>query len=251
MRVVLCDEDAILREMVEGLIARVGHELVGIADTTAHAVGLIQAGRPDAVVFDMSLGYNTDFDVIQTSIDVGAKVVVFSHNADDGILSRYETRPTVVHKPDVEQLEQVLRRLDVDDQRRVVEEDRRAKPARDVAAPVPTGVVDAAAFYEAMNQAIEGDAMVSVEAPEDGSTVAERVLGVMRTSDRLLASTTAVRVFLLGGGAEGIDSFVRRLADHGVLPEGAVVKSIIVAPGEAPMDAFDRLKTAGDPHPLP
>lgn len=250
MRVVLCDEDAILREMVEGLIARVGHELIGVADTTADAVGLIEAGRPDAVVFDMSLGYNTDFDVIESAIQVGAKTVVFSHNADDAILSQYSVRPTVVHKPDVEMLEQVLRRLEVDDQHRVVETDRRVHPTREVNTPAPTGVVDAAAFYEALNEAIEGDALVSVESPDEGSTIAERLITVMRGGDRLLATSTSVRVFLLGGGDQGVASFVGRLAANGVLPDGSVVTSVIVAPGESPTDAFDRLKVDGRRHEL-
>ena len=45
-----------MREMVESLVRTTGHEVLGIADTTAAAVGLIESGRPDAVVLDLSLG---------------------------------------------------------------------------------------------------------------------------------------------------------------------------------------------------
>ena len=59
MRVVICDEDALLREMVEALVTRLGHEIIGITDTTAAGVALIEAGRPEVVIYDMALGYNT------------------------------------------------------------------------------------------------------------------------------------------------------------------------------------------------
>jgi chemotaxis response regulator CheB len=251
VRVVLCDDDGLLRESVEALIPKVGHEIVGIADSTAVGVSLVEASRPDAVVFDMSLGYNTDFDVIEAALEVGAKVVVFSYNADDAILARYAVRPTVVHKPDLTTLEMVLGRLEIDDQQRVVEGERRSRPTREAAGPVPTGVVDAAAFYEAINEARPGDAMVSIELPVDAEHVAVRLIELLRSGDRLLASGHAVRVFLVAGGDEGVRSFVERLAGLAVLPPDVKISAITVADGEAPTDAFERLRTAGEPQPFP
>jgi len=251
VRVVLCDDDGMLRESVEALIPKVGHEIVGVADTTAVAVNLIAAARPDAVVFDMSLGYNTDFDVIEAAIEVGAKVIVFSHNADEAILSQYPVQPIVVHKPELAALELALGRLSLDDQRRAVEHERRTRPTRDADGPVPTGVIDAAAFYEAINEARAGDAMVSIEVPDDAEPVAARLVDVLRAGDRLLASGHAVRVFLVSGGEEGVRSFVRRLADAAVVPPAARISGIVVQEGERPADAFERLRTSGEPQPWP
>ena len=73
MRVVVCDEDALMRDMVEAVVASTGHEVAGIADTTVAAVGLIESALPDAVILDLSLGYNTDFDIIDSAIGVGAR----------------------------------------------------------------------------------------------------------------------------------------------------------------------------------
>jgi hypothetical protein len=73
----------------------------------------------------------------------------------------------------------------------------------------------------------------------------------MRGTDRLLASLTAVRVFLPGAGAEGIEAFLGRLAKAAILPEGTRVSSIVVAPEEGATDAFDRLKQNGEEQQFP
>lgn len=247
MRVVLCDEDALLREMLESLVTRLGHDIIGIAGTTVDGVHLIEAGRPDLVIFDLSLGYNTDFDVIASAITVGARTVVFSHNADDAILSRYSPRPTVVPKPDLIALEQVLSRLDVDqEQQQVVEHDRRVRPVRPASGPPPTSVVDAQAFYEALADVADGDALLSIDVAVDGTSLAEDLLGLMRGTDRLLASLSAVRFLLPGGGKEGIESFLGRLRAAGLAPVGTSVRSIVVTAAESGAEAFDRLKASAE-----
>ena len=77
MRFVLCDDDELLRSLVETVLERQGHEVIGVADHTAIGSQLVKAGKPDAVIVDLSLGYNTDFDIIETAIDVGARVIIF------------------------------------------------------------------------------------------------------------------------------------------------------------------------------
>ncbi len=254
MRVVIVDEDALLRESVESLVARLGYDLVGIADTTVDGVGLVTAAKPDVVIFDMALGFNTDFDVIDAALSVGARTVVFSHTADDAILSQYARRPTVVEKPDLVGLEDALKRFEIvqgEDEAMVVAKERRQRPTREASSEPSTGVVDAQAFYAALNAAQEGDALVSMETPIDGTRVGEDVIHVLRGTDRLLASSSAVKVFLVGGGAEGIGSFLRRVSAAAVVPDGCRVTSIVVRAGEDPMDAFDRLKHEGDVQPFP
>ena len=253
MRVVLCDEDALLREMVEAMVTRLGHEIVGIAQSTVDGVGLIHAARPDVVIYDLALGYNTDFDVVGAAIAVGARTIIFSHTAEDTILSQYSKRPTVVPKPDLVQLEVVLGRLELDEDHggAIVEHERRRRPARQIQAPPSMGVTDAQSFYEALQDVAADDALLSIEPTVDGSDVAPAVLALMRGTDRLLASLTAVRVFLPGAGAEGITAFLARLAEAGVLPAGTTVRSIIVMTDEGATDAFDRLKQSGEVQQLP
>ena len=252
MRVVLCDEDALMRDVVEASISAAGHQVVGIADTTATAVQLVEAAHPDIVVLDLSLGWNTDFDIIESAIGVGARVVVFSRNADAERLSRYDVAPTVVPKPDVHALEQVLSRFEPSDEGGgAVAEDRRLRPVRAATGPTPTGVSDAQAFFEAVNGAEPGDAMISIEGSIDEETVSGDIVPLLRATDRLLAFPAALRLFLAGGGEDGVRSLLGRIASTGTVPPGSAVSSVLVREGEAGAEAFDRLKHHGDPQPMP
>lgn len=240
---VLCDEDTLLREMVESLITRMGHEIVGIADTTVDGVHLVESAKPDLVVFDMTLGYNTDFDVIVTANARNARTLVFSHNADAAVLDRYHPRPTVVHKPDLIELERVLASpLPADEVSPGAGRERRRRPVRAASGPPSTNVADAQAFYEALSDLKEGDALLAIDVPVDGVGVGEAVLGLLRLTDRLVASLSSVRVFLPGAGPEGVASFAERLEEASVLPAGARVHHIVAASGETAEQAFERLK---------
>jgi CheY-like chemotaxis protein len=250
MRIALCDADAFMIDMIEALITSAGHQVVGIADSTVDAVGLIETAKPDVVVVDISMGFNTDFDMVQSAIAVGARVIVFSHHADADLLSRYEPRPEVVAKPDLTALEQVLVRLVPDAGGGVAEVERRHSPTRAAAGPTPTGLGDNQAFFEAVNAAEAGDAMVSIDVPVGAEEVGKEVLGVMRKTDRLLVFPTAVRIFLAGGGDIGVRSLLQRVSDAVALPSGCQARSVIVGEGEPGADAFDRVKHAGELHQL-
>ena len=92
---------------------------------------------------------------------------------------------------------------------------------------------------------------MSIATPNDGTLVGKDILGVLRDTDRLLASSSAVKVFLVGGGDVGITSFLARVSAAAVVPDGSHVTSIVVRAGEDPMDAFERLKREGEVQPFP
>lgn len=249
MRVVLCDEDELLLTMVEAIVVRQGHDVVGMADTTPAAVGLIEHAKPDIAIIDLALGFNTDFDAVKSAINVGARVIVFSHTADAHLLEAYSVRPIVVPKPNLDELERVLITLPAADEPATSSVDRRVRPTRAASGPPPTGPGDAQAFYESLNSADGGDGIVWADlsgvAPGiDEHGVVEQVKAVMRAGDRLLASPGSIRVFLPGADEDGVASFRRRLGGADVLPAGSAVHSVVVADGESPTAAFDRLKTA-------
>jgi len=250
MRFVLCDDDQLFTSMVEAMLADVGHEVVGVASTTAASVALVETARPDVVIVDLSLGFNTDFDVVEAAAAVGAAAILFSYTVDEALLTRYPRRPLIVYKPDLPELEQVVRRLERSPQRGVVEHERRTRPSRVSGGSPPADIADARAFYEALNEGASGDALISIDLPDDygagdsARAAAMRVRDVLRDTDRLVASASSVRIFLPGAEQTGIQSFLARLDQVGGLPEGATVRSIVVAPEELPSDAFDRLKHA-------
>jgi CheY-like chemotaxis protein len=245
MRFVLCDEDELLTSMLESIVVHLGHEVVGVASTTANAVHLVETAHPNVVIVDLSMGFNTDFDIVEAATAIGATTIVYSYTADHSILNRYEVKPLVVFKPDLTELEEVLSRLEIDKQQHVIEHDRRVHPVRVAEGPTPTGIGDAQAFYEALNAGTVGDALMSIEVPGDeaqAAATASQVRAVLRSTDRLLASGPAVRVYLPGGDLLGITSFRARLDDIGALPDGATVRSLVIGDGESPTDAFSRLK---------
>jgi len=256
VRFVLCDADGLVLSMVETILERHGHEVIGVADHTAVASDLVRAGRPDAVVVDLSLGYNTDFDIIGTAREVGSRVVVFSHNADHTVLDRFDPPPVVVAKPDFVALEAVIERLVDDDGSGDGDAlaDRRVRPTRAAVGPVPAGLHDAQAFYEALANATDDDAMLSIEAAEGApplaDDVAKRVQEIVRGTDRVLAMATAVRVFLAGPGSDGLAALLARLAADRMAAGGDLAyRSTVVGPGETGAEVFDRLKL-GELQPL-
>jgi chemotaxis response regulator CheB len=253
MRFVLCDDDEMLCSMVDATIASHGHDVVGIAGTTTAGVGLVEHGKPDVVVVDPAVGCNTDFDVIDTAIAHGVKVIVFSRSDEAPASGRYVPAPAFVAKPDLLALEKMIERLHHDPEVAATEGDRRHRPTRAPSSPPPTGPRDAAAFYAALNDAIDGDAFLAIQATSGSATIdlealAVRVSEHIRETDRLLMliTTSSLLVILFGGGDEGVESLLRRLHNDTLVPPDIEFHSIVVAAGEGATDAFDRLKRGGD-----
>jgi chemotaxis response regulator CheB len=251
MRFVLCDDDLMMRSMVDGVVTALGHEVIGVADTTSEACGLVRSGRPDAVVVDIGVGSNTDFDVVASAIEVGAQPIVFSFYLHEDRISSYAVRPLVVAKPDFTALEETISRLSVDDDAGGGERERRKRPTRAAEGPVPMGPHDAQAFYEALNNSTDGDTLVAIElvdmsAIADTDSIATRISRLIRETDRLLVTSTSLKILLPGGGTEGTASLLGRLSSEAALPPRSKMHSVVIGHGEAPGDAFDRLKHALD-----
>lgn len=252
MRFVVCDDDALYLRMIELMLADLGHEVVGVATATHDAVALIETSRPDVVIVDPSMGFNTDFDVIAATGAVGARAIVFSQNAYESMIGQDEVTPTVVPKPDLTELQRVVRELGIARGEALsIATERRQRPTRAAHGRVPTSLGDAEAFYEALNEAAAGDVLMSLElsdqdpALRDTSAIATLVRRIIRDSDRLLASPWSLRIFLPGADDIGVASLVSRLEEAYAIPDGAVVRSIVVGADESAAEAFDRLKAMG------
>jgi hypothetical protein len=237
-----------MRSMIETLVDRQGHEVIGAADTTGAATELIVHGRPDGVIVDLSVGYNTDFDILDVSKAIGAQVIVFSQTASADVLDRYSPRPVVVVKPDFVDLEDAIERAAHAQPGTTAPAERRVRPGRASQGSVPTGVGDAQAFYEAVSNATRDDVLASVEPatameqPLDAEDAA-RIRSLVRDTDRVLAAGSTVKVFLAGGDSIGLAAFLCRLRDQAPsLADTVKVKSVLIYDGETSADAFDRLK---------
>jgi hypothetical protein len=250
MRIVVCDNDVLMREMIESVVASTGHEVVGVASDTAAAIGLIESARPDVVVLDIAFSVGTDFDLIDVAHGVGARTVVFSRQADAESVRHHPTSPEIVVKPDIGTLEKLLAHLDQAEPSRPDDgEDRRTRAARAADGPIPTGVADAQAFFEALNNARPGDALVALDVPVGAEAVAADVGQRLRDTDRVLLNLPrAVRCFLPGGGEDGVRSVLARMASVSSVTQECTARSVIVVDGEEGGAAFERVKTEGHPH---
>jgi hypothetical protein len=237
MRFVLCDDDELLRSLVETVLERQGHEVIGVADHTAIGSQLVKAGKPDAVIVDLSLGYNTDFDIIETAIDVGARVIIFSHNADHLVLGRYS--------PTTDRGEQAgPARARARDRQGV----RRRGGARRLDRRAPSPAVacrhrTAADWCERRPGVLRGVGQRHRgRRPALGRGLPERRGGrqARARDDRVLDTGTKLLLFLAGGGTEAIVAFLGRMHEEAT---GGTVRSIVVNAGESGGDAFSRLKS--------
>ncbi len=245
----LCDTDRLYTKIIERLLNDLGHEVLVVTDTAATAVSAINSLHPTGVIVDFSADFNSDFDVIATAIAVGATPIVFSQQADSSLLSRYSVTPLVVFKPDITALENAITGLAQHTERRSTNRERRKRPTRVAWGSKPTNVGDSHSFYDALNAAVTGDALASLELGDQSDRAAQAtalamaVERQMRDSDRLLASSTGVRVFLPAGGGDGITSLLARLSDNALIPNATIVRAVTLAPGEAPADAYHRLRS--------
>lgn len=238
MRFVICDDDEIVTQVLDAALSIDGHELVGVAGTTAAAVALLERTRPEFAVIDPVVAFDAGVDVIDAAIAVGARVVVFSHSQmhiDEG---RYAPEPAMVRKPDVTALEAAVDGI-VQTYPAV---DRRRQPTRRFAS---TGPSDAAAFYTAVTEAVEGDAFVSVSPTVDrADSWVSRVAVALRETDLVLRSTSAVLVFMPAAGEEGVHALHERLINDDAASNDGVMHVVVLDAGESPADAFARLKDA-------
>ena len=246
VRLLICDSELDLSHMVEIIATRQGHEVVGLADSLQSAEMLIGATSPEVVVLDPAIGFGSDFDLVEEAATAGARVVVFSHTANEYSLERYDPRPVVVAKPELDVLEEVLRTIKPAVPRRSVDE-RRRQPARAAAGRPPVGPEDNDAFFEAISTAQTGDVLVwidftAVQKEMDAEVVHRMISGAARNGDRLVLSPNSIRGFLPGAGDRGVASFWARLDERELLLPGVVVHAVVLNEDEHPNDAFDRLR---------
>jgi CheY-like chemotaxis protein len=238
MRFVICDNDEIVTQVLDAALSIDGHELVGVAGTTTAAVALLEQTRPDVAVIDPMVGCDSDVDVIDAAISVGARVVVFSHSEMHVDKGRYEPEPAMVRKPDITALEAAVEGM----VQTYPEVDRRRQPTRRFTSAGPS---DAAAFYCAVTEAVEEDAFVSVRPTVDRpDSWVGRVAVALRETDLVLKSSSAVLVFMPTAGETGVHALHERLINDPEASNDGVMQAVVLEAGESPTDAFARLKDA-------
>ena len=141
-------------------------------------------------------------------------------------------------------------------------QERRRHPDRVSIGPVPTGLADAQAFYEALSNAMADDVLLSVEPAGPGALVVEAdaalVSRLVRATDRVLFAGSSIKLYLADGGTDGTAVFLARLREVApILADQVRVRSVTLAtassvrrvrPAEGLSGGPPPLKVAGRPY---
>jgi CheY-like chemotaxis protein len=232
MRVLLCDDDAILRRVVAGVARAAGHEVVGETDNTADALELVGRLLPDVIVLDLALAFGTGGQLIAAmqEHELRPKILVFSAFAADRADLIAGGASKVVEKPDFDLLEATLREWAEHSGPPTRIERRRDRIPRLMphsTARSPGGLEPDHHFYAALGAAMPGDTLLVVAiathgvlVSRDGAHVAADWLMelaritrmTIRAQDRMACfDGRRLHVLLVGGGIPGAESVQSRV----------------------------------------
>ena len=92
MRILLVDDDQLIRFVHQMFIERAGHEVVGLAEEEVQAVGLALELKPDIIVMDIRLENGSNgisaMKTIQQTMDIPA--IYISGNSDNKTIDEAE-----------------------------------------------------------------------------------------------------------------------------------------------------------------
>ncbi len=113
LRALVCDDDAMVRRVVSGLLTGLGYLVVAEVDLATDALRVVELTKPHLVVLDVALMGLSGIEAIPSilSASPGTRIVVFS--AFDTVRgdALAAGAAAVVDKSDPEGLEETLRQL--------------------------------------------------------------------------------------------------------------------------------------------
>lgn len=243
LRALVCDDDAVLRSVLAGLLSDCGYRVVGEADTVDRALDILESSPVDLAIVDLALGAGSGEDLLDRTAREfpELRTVVFSAYTDrhDELL---ETGATAVFsKPDFGPLEDwLLEQVQIappekEEEPALIDRRRPAHPAPELPAPPfrsVSWIEPWSSFADCVDRIWPGDAVLALD-------VLERDDVVRYGDPALLADQRLAMASLLGRAIRPTD----RLA---VAPQGPIVALVVAGHPEAPSAVFGRLEAAWD-----
>jgi len=199
-RVVVCDDDAVVRGAVTTVCEDAGLDVVAETDSGLDAAEMVRRFGVDLVVLDLSLADGSGERAIEALHADGSKaeVIVFTAYADEAPrLLRLGARE-VVEKPDLELLGDILARVAASIDALVQHDDRRiasrAVPDMPAMWRSPAGVCSRHDLEHSLLSLEVGDAVLAVTVV--GLEVLEQDVGPLLTADCRLAVAATLREVL-------------------------------------------------------
>ncbi len=231
-KVVLCDDDAVLRSVIARMLEEQGYVVAAEADTADLGRYEIDRTEPGLVVLDLALraGKGEQLLAELRATRPRTKVVVFSSYVADPMRLLDAGATAVVEKPDFLRLEEVLGLLAADE----LQSDKRRPVARALPAlPAPTalsvsGLEPWASFLDVLPHLQVGDSLLVFDVAPIGS-LAGAWDDVFRVDYRLALARAAAAN--------------RRPADRvSITPEGMPVMAVVHGHPEAAGAVFGRIE---------
>jgi CheY-like chemotaxis protein len=236
-KVVVCDDDALVRATVTTLCEQAGLEVVAETDSGTAAVEMVRRFGVEVLVLDLALNDGSGERTVAAlaAEKVPVDVIVFTaYAADPGNLLRLGARE-VVDKPDFDRLESVLTHLGATGRDGAPPEERRTASREVDAGPKvwrsPAGVSSYRDLSPALRGLEEGDSIIAVTVV--GLEELEAGVGPLLTADCRLAVAASLRDQLriqdLLHEAPEIDGFVALVRGGDARSAAAVWARLIAA----------------------
>jgi CheY-like chemotaxis protein len=228
MRVLICEDDPVVRQVVRAVAETSGHEVVAETDRAVTAIDYIGRYHPDIVIVDLSLAAGSGLSVVTeaAALAPSARVVVFSAFVADAASLLAAGATAVIDKPRFDELEATLTSWTdgpAGERRRII-------LPRDPLQPLlrsPSGLETDRDFYTALADSSEDDVLLVLWL--DGRDGMLARFGPYITNDWVLALARATRAatrdhdhlacfdgrhvhaLLLGGGVAGPPAVIARI----------------------------------------
>ena len=233
IRVVLCDDDQVLRGVVAKLLTDDGYEIVGETDRPEIAVQLVEANQAGILVLDLSvIGAPGETAISQMRARrLTTKTVVFSAFADDPMRLLDMGATAVIPKPEFNALVEAIHHVaDQEGTGKAIPNRRRPTEQRDLPAPPnwrsPSGIERREDFDSVLGAVEPGDAVVVIRLDDVGGSpddawvidqqfeVARIARRTIRPADRLTVNADReVILLLLAGHPEAAQAVWSRIID--------------------------------------
>jgi CheY-like chemotaxis protein len=264
--VLICDDDALLRQVVRSVVESAGHEVIAETDNAVGAIDLLHRFSPDVIVLDLALASGLGDSVIAEAKAARAacRVIVFSAYATEPDALLKAGAAVVIEKPRFDDLEATLRAWgDLTPGER-----RQHRPDREAGAPIvrsPSGLEEGRDFYTALAASKREDAllMFRLEDFDSITRISGEVIGMdwilllarvvraaIRENDRLAClDGRRVHALLLGGSGVGREAVLRRVDEGWKAERGhggpTCIATHAVQDGQTPADVLLR-RAGGD-----
>jgi DNA-binding NarL/FixJ family response regulator len=230
MRVLICDDDPLMRNVIRSVAQSAGHEVIAETDRAVAASELIGRYSPDIVVLDLALAAGVGDSVLREAraAKYPCRVVVFSAYASDPANLIAHGAAAVVEKPHFDELEITLAGWATE----AVRERRRSAPPRDTGRAVvrsPSGLEEGRDFDTALARSRADDVLLMLRLDDYDALahgwgeviandwvlhLARLTRGAMRDHDRLACfDGRRVHALIIGGGAEGMEAVLLRVTE--------------------------------------